>query len=192
MRSIFNPLVDNVLASLVKRPTALKEHRKVCVFLSYVDVAQLSEKEDLKQSCLDLERHSIDETTKVSDMSGIELYDELLHVSSNLDNRNKKNITVTPKELLRKVKTTNSTDLFPKLWVALIVVLTIPVTAASAQRSFSKLKLTKTYLRSTMLQERLNSLAILSTENGTAKYLDFKEILRTFANAKARRMLFKV
>lgn len=151
--------------------------------MSNVDVAQLSGKEDLKQSCLDLERHLTDETTKVSDINGIELYHELLHVSSILDHDNKKT-SVTPKDLLCKIKTTNSRDLFPHLWVALRVLLTIPVTIASAERSFSKLKLIKTYLRSTMAQERLNSLAILSIENDIAKNLDFKEILRTFAHAK--------
>lgn len=80
-REVFYPLVDNVLASLEKRSTVLKDHRKVWGFLSNVDVAQLSGKKDLKQSCLDLERHLTDETTKVSDINGIELYHELLHAS---------------------------------------------------------------------------------------------------------------
>jgi hypothetical protein len=37
----------------------------------------------------------------------------------------------------------------------------IPIIVAFAERSFSKLKLIKSYLRSTMLQDRLNRLAIL-------------------------------
>ncbi|XP_050919588.1 uncharacterized protein LOC127137146 [Lathyrus oleraceus] len=45
------------------------------------------------------------------------------------------------------------------------ILLTIPVTVASAERSFSKLKLLKTYLRSTMSQERLNGLALIAIEN---------------------------
>jgi len=42
--------------------------------------------------------------------------------------------------------------------------LTIPVSVASAERSFSKLKLIKSNLRSTMSQQRLNRLALLSIE----------------------------
>ena len=43
--------------------------------------------------------------------------------------------------------------------------LTIPVLVASAKRIFSKLKLLKSYLRSTMSQQRLIGLALLSIEN---------------------------
>jgi len=42
--------------------------------------------------------------------------------------------------------------------------LTIPVFVVSAERSFSKLKLTKSYLRSTMSQQRLNRLVLLFIE----------------------------
>jgi hypothetical protein len=41
--------------------------------------------------------------------------------------------------------------------------MTVPVTTASAERSFSRLKLIKTDLGTTMPQERLTELAILST-----------------------------
>ena len=54
---------------------------------------------------------------------------------------------------------------FPQLQKLLILLLTIPVTVASAERSFSKLKLIKSYLRSKMQQSRLTNLAILSIEN---------------------------
>ena len=54
---------------------------------------------------------------------------------------------------------------FPNFFTALRILLTVPVTVASGERSFSKLKLIKNYLRSTMLQDRLCNLSILSTEN---------------------------
>lgn len=51
------------------------------------------------------------------------------------------------------------------LWTTSRLLLTIPVTIANYERSFSKLKFIKMYLRSTMTNQRLNSLAILSVEN---------------------------
>lgn len=60
--------------------------------------------------------------------------------------------------------------------IALRIMLTIPVTVASAEQRFSKLKLIKTYLRSTIAQERLNALAILSIENDEARKLNYKDI----------------
>jgi hypothetical protein len=69
--------------------------------------------------------------------------------------------------------------------------LTIPVTVASAERSFSKLKLIKSYIRSTMSQERLNRLVILSIEKEMLKKLEYKNLISNFASQKARRMHFK-
>ena len=66
----------------------------------------------------------------------------------------------------------------------------MPITVASGERSFSKLKLIKTYLRSTVSQERLNSLSMLSIESEIAKAIDFKNILNDFANKKARKVCF--
>jgi len=39
---------------------------------------------------------------------------------------------------------------FPNLYTAVLLFLTLPVTVATAERSFTKLKLIKTYLRNTM------------------------------------------
>ena len=55
-------------------------------------------------------------------------------------------------------------DAFPAVVQLLTLAMTFPVTSASAERSLSALKRIKTYLRSTMHQERLCHLAILSIE----------------------------
>jgi hypothetical protein len=57
-------------------------------------------------------------------------------------------------------------EAFPNVSVALRVVLTIPITGASGERSFSKLKLIQTYLRASMKQDY--GLALLSLENAVA------------------------
>ena len=79
---------------------------------------------------------------------------------------------------------------FPNSLIAYRILLTIPVTVATAERSFSKLKLIKSYLRSTMSQERLNGLALLSIEKDMVKKLDYPSLISDFATKKARRSYF--
>ena len=60
----------------------------------------------------------------------------------------------------------------------------MPVTVASAERSFSKLKLITNFMWSTMTQERLDDLATLSIESELARKLEFDEITNSFALEK--------
>lgn len=60
---------------------------------------------------------------------------------------------------------TDITDVFS----VFILFFTLPVTVASVERSFSKLKLIKDYRRNSMGQSRLNDLSILAIESTEAK-----------------------
>ncbi|KAI8568581.1 hypothetical protein RHMOL_Rhmol02G0212300 [Rhododendron molle] len=82
-------------------------------------------------------------------------------------------------------------DCFPNAWTAYRILLTIPVMVASGERSFSKLKLIKSYLRSTMSEERLNGLVMLSIEKDMVSKLDYNSLIITFAAKNARRVMFK-
>ena len=66
--------------------------------------------------------------------------------------------------------------------VTLRIFLTIIVSTASCERSFWKLKLIKIYQISTMSQERLSNLAILSIERDFN--VDFKTVIEKFAQIK--------
>ena len=59
----------------------------------------------------------------------------------------------SPINILNYIKRLES---FPNACIAYKILLTIHVTVASAERSFSKLKLIKSYLRLTMSQKRLS------------------------------------
>jgi hypothetical protein len=50
-------------------------------------------------------------------------------------------------------------DCYPNISITYQILLTMPVTMGSAERTFSKLELLKNYLRSIMTQEKLNGLA---------------------------------
>ena len=65
------------------------------------------------------------------------------------------------------------------------------VTNSSAERSFSKLKLLKYYLRITMTQDRLNGLAILSIEKAMLESLDYENIIDDFAPRNVKRNHFR-
>ena len=64
---------------------------------------------------------------------------------------------------------------YPDVCIAYMMYLTVPLTVATAERSFSKLKLIKNFLRSSMSQERLSGLSLLSIEHERAKTLDFRK-----------------
>ena len=81
-------------------------------------------------------------------------------------------------------------DCYPNVSIAYRILLTVPVTVASAERSFSKLKLLRNCLRTTMLQERLNGLAMCSIEKDILDNLDLDTIINDFASRNARRIFF--
>lgn len=97
----------------------------------------------------------------------------------------------TPSEVLDFLVDRDMKSAFPNTTAACQVFLTVPFSDASAERSFSKIKLIKTYLRSTMSQERLSALAVLSIENRTARQVDYSDIIARFAAAKTRHTVLR-
>ena len=74
------------------------------------------------------------------------------------------------------------TDLLTEFHTFLRIMLTIPVTSCTSERSFSALRRLKTYLRSTMTQNRLNDLAILHIHKDLSKNIDINSIANDFIN----------
>ncbi|KAF0762752.1 Uncharacterized protein FWK35_00006458 [Aphis craccivora] len=71
----------------------------------------------------------------------------------------------TPLALLQLITTYSLRAEYPNVETALRIFLTLPITVATCERSFSKLKLIKKHLRSIMGQERISDMAILSIEH---------------------------
>ena len=67
----------------------------------------------------------------------------------------------------------------PNLSVAVGILLTLPVSVATGERSFSKLKLIKNFV--TMLQERLVNLARISIDHKIDYEIDVQDIVKRFA-----------
>ena len=64
---------------------------------------------------------------------------------------------------------------------------TIPVSTASNERLFSVLKRVKTYLRTTMSDDRLTNLMLMAVEPAVVKSLDADELVNNFAALRPRR-----
>ena len=125
-----------------------------------------------------------------SDIDGKELFDEVLDCRMLLRSREEINIQ-HPQELLSFIVQYGGADVFPNLRVAIQIMLTVAISIASCERSFSKLKLILTYLRSTMGQARLSALALLSIEREEADKIDFSNIIDAFADSKTRKVQLK-
>jgi hypothetical protein len=104
--------------------------------------------------------------------------------------------TLLPKDVTKSINILNTIKSyweeggFQTVWVAYRILLTIPVIVASAERNFFKLKLIKTYLRTTMSQKRLNSLAMISIENEYLDKLNYDDLIEEFVSKNARRSNF--
>lgn len=139
-------------------------------------------KDSLKSLCTNLT--TLMKHGQNSDLDEDDLYQELQMLHLNLPEETKRAIHV-----LNYIKEVDRS--YPNAWIAYRIMLTIPVTVAHAERSFSKLKLIKSYLRSTMSQERLSGLALLSIEKHMVNKLDYTSLISTFASKNARRVVFK-
>ena len=175
----FNVILDKAASSMESRFQQLKKHHDLFGFMYSF---QKLTKSDLKRHTAELEKALT--ANGSSDIDGEMLAEEMDALKTFLP----PDAISEPLKALGFLTDMKSSVDFPNFWTALRILLTIPVTVASGERSFSKLKLIKTYLRSTMSQERLNGLAILSIENEVAGQLDFSELINDFASVKSRKI----
>ncbi|XP_047123040.1 uncharacterized protein LOC124806311 [Hydra vulgaris] len=96
----------------------------------------------------------------------------------------------TALDILTFITEWDFTKTLPMLFLTLRLFLTICVSVALWERSFSKLKLIKNYLRSTMGQSRLSDLAILYIESEFVKSIEFDNVIDKFASLKVGKETF--
>ena len=77
-------------------------------------------------------------------------------------------------------------DVYVNISTIFQILITIPMSSASCERSISTLRNLKTYLRTTMVQNRLNGLALMHAHREME--LDLEQIIDLFANLHPRRM----
>ncbi|XP_042216759.1 uncharacterized protein LOC121862522 [Homarus americanus] len=158
--TFFNVVVDTAISSLNERFKTLGEvNEKFKVLLGFTDMSD----KDIVDHCQTLSNTLTHEGH--SDIVGREMAMELQSVPDLPSKR------MTTMDFLTFLHEKKLTEVFPNLWVALRICATLPVTVSAAEQSFSKLKLIKTYFRSTMARQRLSGLAIISVNHALSREL---------------------
>lgn len=101
--------------------------------------------------------------------------------------------TESPGEILSCLHRNDQLSFLPHYGKVVQILAIIPVTSCSAERSFSTLRRLKNYLRSTMNQSRLSSLALLSIERIYGNEImdnDIDKIIDKFGERKGRNKYF--
>ena len=136
----------------------------------------------------------MDQTITVSSVGDLlEYYGEDLPSSSSLETElhlwkckwslSSQQLPNTPADALQLA----SYNMFPNIHKIFRLVCTIPVTSCECERSVSVLRRLKTYLRSSMGQERLSGLALMHVHYGME--LNLEEIIDIFARKHPRRIM---
>lgn len=81
-----------------------------------------------------------------------------------------------------------ATGAYPRAQKVYQYLLTIPVSIASNERSFSKLKIIKNYLRTTMTDERLFHLMLCAIEKDHLDQINLNDLTKNWAKMKDRRI----
>lgn len=118
-----------------------------------------------------------------ADVEGPPLCVELINIKSSVKIK-----IPTPLNILNFTKKFNMEDLYSN--ICCFIFINHVTFCRRGEKSSSKLKLIKIYLRSSVWQERLSSPAIHSIESTIPQNLDFSELVKTFAVANAEKSTF--
>jgi hypothetical protein len=79
-------------------------------------------------------------------------------------------------------------DMFPAIHTLIHILATLPVSVATAERSFSTLRRLKTWLRTRMVEDRLNGLALMHIHRDIS--IDIDQVIDRFSKNKNRKLDF--
>ncbi|KAL4141986.1 hypothetical protein QTP88_004519 [Uroleucon formosanum] len=145
---IFFPVMDSVLSQLVARFKGTHEVVETFSFLNPTSFLSKTEKEVVNASYDFILKYSNDISTDFTR--------QLLSLRTSLQKHQLKTI----KSLAIYIVENDLSIVFPDVLSACVIFITIPITVAEAERSFSKLKIIKNYLRNSMSQNRLNKMIL--------------------------------
>lgn len=183
--SVYIPLLDTISEDLKTRfsrevldgfQLSLLLPEKVCAL-------KTNEMENLIDCLIDRFRGLLDNDNIVR---RLKLKGELDHWQCYWGQKQKSKDNKLPTTALETLKNCD-VDLYPIIHSYLRIFCTLPVTNASSERSFSTLRRMKTWLRTTMLQDRLIGLALLHTHHDIE--VTAEEVLERFSKLGPHRLV---
>lgn len=192
--SFYFAVLDVIINSLEERFDLFTKTAEYFKFLSsFKEITNLND-DELRENCDDLEILLTDGREK--DIISTQLFEEIKIFrdifKDEKTGKEKENEKLDSLELLQHIYENNLQDIFPNLVVSLKVLLTLPISVATGERSFSKLKIIKNYLRANISQERLVGLSMIAIESEICDQIETKSIIEKFATMKARRVNFEL
>jgi len=178
----FFVIIDTMISDLTKRKIAYDKIYNKFDFLfnlGNLKSDDIEKKADHFQNiyCDDIEEDFVQEALQLS------LIVNSIFPKSDESNQDKPNT----QNLLTILRNKKLDGLFPNTEIALRLYYTLPISNCSGKRSFSALKRVKSYLRSTLSKEKLNSFAILNIENVLLVSMSWDKYIDQFAKQKSRK-----
>ena len=175
-------IVDTIITAIEERFQLLQQHTDS--FNVIYGITKIKNDDELKINCKKIHQALTDINSSESDISATDLFEEIKAIQPYFTVEKK------PSDILEYIYENNLHSTFPNVTIIIRIFLTLPVTVATGEQSFSKLKIIKNYLRSSMTQELLSALALLSIEHEVCATLDIKDIVKKFSETKARKVRF--
>lgn len=183
-KAVYVPMLDYVLTDLNERFTIDSVKCYILNDLVPSNLDKIENWETLKKDCINpiCKKYS---TLLVDnqDTMIMKLYNEIHSIKNTSDYENFKEINRAIVAYRKCEK-----EAYPLLKSLLQILLTLPISAATAERSFSTLRRIKTWLRSRMNEDRLTGLAIMYVHRDIG--IDIEKVINVFASSKNRKLDF--
>lgn len=200
--SVFIPIIDCLLSNLRKRKEAYSDFGKRFSFLS--NLFEVNKDHSATASILtEIFPEDFSDERELKEEIGNFNYivvsnkEDVLQFAHkcNMAKKEKKDLdfpkSVTIRELYKWFIDLKLDAIYPNMNLIFKICLCMPATNCSAERSFSKLKRIKDYVRNTTEQDRLDALAVLCVESEITVSLNYDSIIQNFADMKVRKKNFK-
>lgn len=174
----FNVIVDKLRVELEKRSSAYNHITELFGFLTKLTTIEIDEMRECADRLVSIYSHDLERSL------GCELEQFISFIKTSF-----KNVAFFPLDILKWMCDRKLDEVFPNIYVAFRLFLTIPIANCEAERSFSKLTIIKNKYRSAMTDTRLSSLALLAIESELVKNIDFNDLIDEFARIKSRKKI---